>query len=91
MVRIDCAWSHQIGWRGWLSSVVKPDGSYDDTREPSMHDTLDDARERGREWADILGLPFVEGDSDPPKGRRLAYAGGPTVTRLTPPNGPGEA
>ena len=43
-----------------MVSVVKPDGEYDQDREPYMLGGLDEARQEAARWAAMLGLPIVE-------------------------------
>jgi hypothetical protein len=63
-LRICRAWSDQIPWLTHLIEVVKPDGSYDDYRQPEMANSLEDARQRATAWGEKLGLPVVEMDDE---------------------------
>ncbi|WP_312313126.1 hypothetical protein [Sphingobium yanoikuyae] len=63
-LRISRAWSDQIHWLTHLIDVMKPDGSYDDHRQPVMANSLDDARQRAAAWGEKLGLPVVEMDDE---------------------------
>ncbi|MDR6789548.1 hypothetical protein J2Y58_002921 [Sphingomonas sp. BE138] len=57
----------EVGWFGeerspvWLASIVCPDGSYDEERQPDVRTTVAAIEECARKWSGEIGLPWRRG------------------------------
>ena len=76
-VVVECGWLGEERERVWLVSVVKPNGEYDDDREPIISYDPMVAVDQGNDWACELGLPKREGNMDHAAAAIVPIGGGP--------------
>lgn len=72
-VVVECGWLGEERVPVWLISVVKPDSSYDEAREPLICSCPASAVERANDWACTLGLTWREGQMDHKAGKVVPF------------------